>query len=78
MCEPHPTAAERLRLAQRSGFADGLDLFRILSAATGEGKEALEPWEVAARRAPKPAPAGDKAGVKRRPPRRRRRRRPAG
>jgi poly(A) polymerase len=74
MCEPHWTGVERVRLVQRAGFPDALDLFRILSAATGEGKEALEPWELATRRAPKPAPAGHKAAVKRRAPRRRRRR----
>lgn len=48
MCEPNWKAVDRVRLARRPYFADSLALFEILVAATGEGEDALEPWQAAA------------------------------
>jgi poly(A) polymerase len=83
MCEPGFTALERVRFAHRAGFSDGLELFRILVEATGEGHEALAGWSAAGERVQRSRPpagaaapprAGRPAGA--RPPAKRRRRRP--
>ncbi|KAB2954069.1 MAG: polynucleotide adenylyltransferase PcnB, partial [Thermoanaerobaculia bacterium] len=52
LCEPHRTAAERVRVAARPFFADALWLFELLAEATGEGYEELAQWQAAARRRP--------------------------
>ncbi|MBP1643827.1 MAG: nucleic acid-independent polyadenylating polymerase [Acidobacteria bacterium] len=81
LCEPHRSAAERVRVASRSCFSDALWLFELLAEATGEGFEELAQWQAAARRRPvlaaaEPALAARDAGapgaLDRRRPRRRR------
>jgi hypothetical protein len=75
LCEPHWTMHQRIQLTRKASFADSLFLFELLTAATGEGAEALAAWQQAARRKPplKAAAKGDS-----RPRRRRRRRRGGG
>jgi hypothetical protein len=76
LCEPHGSPHERLKFARKPYFDDALLLFEVLARATGEGGEALEAWQAAARRRPPlKAPAESEAGA--RPRRRRRRRGPA-
>jgi poly(A) polymerase len=76
LCEPGNSPHERVKLARKPYFDDALLLFEILVRATGEGQEALEGWQAAARRRPPlKAPAEREAGE--RPRRRRRRRGPA-
>ena len=52
LCEPGWSAHERVRFARKPYFDDALLLFEILVLATGEGHEALEAWQAAARRRP--------------------------
>jgi len=85
LCEAPASGAERMRVAGKSFFRDGLWLFELLAEATGEGFQELAQWQAAARRRPVlAARAGEEA--ERRPaeaestpaggrPRRRRRRR---
>ena len=76
LCEPGNSPHERVKLARKPYFDDALLLFEILVRATGEGQEALEAWQAAARRRPPlKAPAEREPGE--RPRRRRRRRGPA-
>lgn len=75
LCEPNGSPHERQKLARKPYFDDALLLFEILVRATGEGQEALEAWQVAARRRP-PLKAPAESAARDRP-RRRRRRRPA-
>jgi poly(A) polymerase len=75
MLEPVDKLSERVRLARRSWFNDALILFEILVEATGEGQDALEEWQVAARRRP-PLKAPEDSEARPRPRRRRRRRAP--
>jgi poly(A) polymerase len=74
LCEPGWKLPDRVRFARKPYFDNALLIFEILAEATGEGFEALEEWQAAARRrAPLKAPEG---GAEARPrPRRRRRRR---
>jgi poly(A) polymerase len=75
LCEPRWSTHERVRFARKPYFDDALLLFEILVRATGEGGEALELWQAAARRRP---PLKAPAESEERPrPKRRRRRRPA-
>lgn len=71
LCEPHRGPRAVQQLVRREAFGPALDLFALLTAATGSGDEALEVWREAAASAPSrnatPAP--------KRPVRRRRRRR---
>jgi len=68
MCEPSWTAAERVRLARKAYFQDSLALFEMLVEATGEGREALEPWKAAAAKAaPKDRPKEGASGQRGRP-----------
>lgn len=76
LCEPNATPHERLKLARKPYFDDSLLLFEILVLATGEGQEALEAWQAAARRRP-PLKAPAESEARERPRRRRRRRPPA-
>lgn len=75
LCEPATSPHERVKLARKPYFDDALLLFEILVQATGEGREALEAWQAAARRRP-PLKAPTDTPARERP-RRRRRRRPA-
>ncbi|HJX27242.1 MAG TPA: polynucleotide adenylyltransferase PcnB [Thermoanaerobaculia bacterium] len=75
LLEPVDKLSERVRLARRSWFNDALILFEILVEATGEGHDALEEWQVAARRRP-PLKAPEDSEARPRPRRRRRRRAP--
>jgi poly(A) polymerase len=75
LCEPGVTPHERLKLARKPYFDDSLLLFEILVLATGEGQEALEAWQAAARRRP-PLKAPAESEARERPRRRRRRPRP--
>lgn len=70
LCEQPRSSGTVLSLVRREAFGPALDLFALLSAATGSGAEALEGWRRHAAAAPpgKPVDAGG--------PRRRRRRRP--
>ncbi len=52
LCEPHRSAAERVKVAARSFFRDALWLFELLAEATGEGFEELAQWQAASRRRP--------------------------
>src|SRR5947209_852275 len=78
LCEPRWSAHERVRFTRKPYFDDGLLQFEILVQATGDGREALEAWQAAARRRPplKAAPAAGESAERPRP-RRRRRSRPA-
>ncbi len=70
LCEPGWKPAERQRIARRPGFDEALFLFEIVVAATGDGREVLEQWQVVARR----RPASDLAAAETLPrPRRKRR-----
>ncbi|MCY3931125.1 MAG: polynucleotide adenylyltransferase PcnB [Acidobacteria bacterium] len=71
LCEGPRSSRTVQSLVRREAFGPALELFTLLSAATGSGAEALESWRRHAEAAPpaKPATAG-------RPRRRRRRRRP--
>ena len=74
LCDAGWTAAERLKLARRPGFADALFLFEILVSATGQGAERLELWRTAGARARAGEVAvEDEPEAKKRPRRRRRR-----
>jgi poly(A) polymerase len=75
LCEPVSSPHERVKLARKPYFDDALLLFEILVLATGEGQEALQAWQAAARRRP-PLKAPTDTPARERP-RRRRRRRPA-
>ncbi|MEA2599020.1 MAG: poly(A) polymerase [Acidobacteriota bacterium] len=79
LCEPRWSAQERVRFARKPYFDDSLLLFEILVLATGEGREALEQWQAAARRRPplKAPTPGSEGEARPRPRRRRRRRNPA-
>ena len=74
LCEPRWSLPERVRFTRKPYFDDARLLFEILVEATGEGGEALEEWDAAARRRP-PLKAGAEAEAARPRPRRRRRRR---
>jgi poly(A) polymerase len=76
LCEPKWTLPERVKFTRKPYFDDARLLFEILVEATGEGHEALEEWDAAARRRP-PLKAAAEAEVRARPRRRRRRRAPA-
>jgi poly(A) polymerase len=73
LCEPHWTLHQRIQFARKASFADALLLFELLVDATGEGREALAVWQVAARHKP-PLKAAAEGGGRTRPRRRRRRR----
>jgi poly(A) polymerase len=51
LCEGRLSAGERLRMAHKPYFDDALLLFEVLVRATGEGREELERWQAAGRRA---------------------------
>ena len=70
LCEPGWSAGERKRFAVRKHFDDALQLFEIVTRATGEGDEVLEAWKTAQRERPETRPSEQT----RRPRRRRRRR----
>ena len=70
LCEEPRNPRTVPSLVRREAFAPALELFALLSAATGSGAEALESWRRHAEAAPPARPAA--AGR----PRRRRRRRP--
>ena len=77
LCEPGWTPRGRLQFAHRPYFDDALALFELMVEATGDGREALAPWQAAAERSqealeeePPEAPLASAAH------RRRRRRRP--
>jgi len=70
LCEPGWTAGDRKRFAVRKHFDDALQLFEIVTRATGEGDEVLAAWKTAQRERPKTQPSEET----RRPRRRRRRR----
>jgi poly(A) polymerase len=75
LCSHGWTPGQRIRFATKSYFDDALQLFEILVLATGEGHEALEPWEEAKKKRPRRSePKADKRGPRRRGRRRRRRR----
>ncbi|HYN22222.1 MAG TPA: polynucleotide adenylyltransferase PcnB [Thermoanaerobaculia bacterium] len=76
LCEPKWTLPERVKFTRKPYFDDARLLFEILVEATGEGHEALEEWDAAARRRP-PLKAAAEGDVRARPRRRRRRRAPA-
>jgi poly(A) polymerase len=71
LCEPRPADEDELwRLAMRPSFPEALELFELLSEATGAAREETEAWRQAARDAAhRPAPEASPG------PRRRRRRR---
>ena len=71
LCEPKWTEGERKRFAVRKHFDDALQLFEIVTRATGEGDEVLEAWKTAQRERPEPRRSEE---TERRPRRRRRRR----
>ncbi len=75
LCEPMKSIQERVRYTRKPWFDDARLLFEILVEATGDGREALEEWEAAARRRP-PLKAPEQAEARAGRPRRRRRRRP--
>jgi len=52
LCEAPASSAERMRVAGKSFFRDGLWLFELLAEATGEGFQELAQWQAAARRRP--------------------------
>jgi len=72
LCEEPRSSRTVQSLVRREAFGPALELFTLLSAATGSGAEALEAWRrhAAAAQSPQPAPA-----ARPRPRRRRRRRR---
>lgn len=70
LCEPDWTPGERKRFAVRKHFDDAVQLFEIVTRATGEGDEVLDAWKTAQRERPEVRPAEET----RRPRRRRRRR----
>ena len=74
LCEAPRSARVVHGIVRRDAFVPALELFALLSAATGSGAEALEAWRQHARTAPPDAP--DDAARPRRRRRRRRRRRP--
>ena len=73
LCEPSLSPKTVYNLVQREAFGPAVELFALLSAATGSGGEALERWRGVAESAPSRSPADTG-----KPPtgRRRRRRRP--
>ena len=70
LCEPSRNPKATQSLAHREEFGPALELFALLSSATGSGAEALASWQRVAQSAPPPSSTGAM------PPRRRRRRRP--
>ncbi|HET9769053.1 MAG TPA: polynucleotide adenylyltransferase PcnB [Thermoanaerobaculia bacterium] len=48
LCEPGWAPRGRLQMARRPYFDDGLTLFELMVEATGDGREALVPWQAAA------------------------------
>jgi len=70
LCEPGWSAGERKRFAVRKHFDDALQLFEIVTRATGEGEEVLAAWKTAQKERPETRPSEQT----RRPRRRRRRR----
>ena len=85
LCQPPARAAERMRTAGKSFFADALFLFELMTKATGEGFEELAQWRAASHRRPVltrgagvalPGQADRPSGAAARPRRRRRGRRP--
>ncbi len=76
LCETPRNERTVQSLVRREGFASALDLFALLSAATGGGKDALEAWrQRAAEQPPRPSTDGDGQPRRRRGRRRRRPRR---
>lgn len=71
LCEPNHSPKASQHLVRREAFGPALELFALLSAATGSGGEALELWQGAA----ETAPARNSTDSPKRPARRRRRRR---
>jgi len=74
LCEPNRSRRTTHQLVGREAFPPALDVFALLSAATGSGGEALEYWQGAAASAPSLV-AADTARRPAQPGRRRRRRR---
>ncbi len=72
LCEPNHSPKTVHNLVRREAFGPAVELFALLSAATGGGGEALERWRGIAESAPSRSPADT---TKRPAPRRRRRRR---
>ena len=72
LCEEPRNPRTVPSLVRREAFRPALELFALLSAATGSGEEALESW----RRHAEAAPPGEPADTARPRRRRRRRRRP--
>ena len=70
LCEPSLRPRTVYNLVRGEAFGPALELFALLTAATGSGGEALERWRVAAESAPSRSPADTT-----KPPTRRRRRR---
>jgi len=71
LCEPGWSDEQRRRFAVRKHFDDALDLFEIVTRATGDGEEPLAAWHRAAKERPKVRTAPPRG----RPRRGRRRRR---
>ena len=69
LCEPHHSPGAVHNLVRREAFGPALELFGLLSAATGSGGKPLEFWQQVGESAPSPAST-------RTTKRRRRRRRP--
>ena len=72
LCEPRRSPRAVHHLVRREAFVPAIELFALLSAATGSGGEALERWRLAGESAPRRS----STGAPRRRRRRRRRRRP--
>ncbi len=72
LCEPNHSPKTVHNLVRREAFGPAVELFALLSSATGGGGEALEHWRGIAESAPSRSPADT---TKRPAPRRRRRRR---
>jgi poly(A) polymerase len=72
LCEPMPEDDEVWRIAVRPSFPEALELFELLSEATGAAREETEAWRRAAREAAhRPAPEASVASRRRRRRRRR-------
>jgi poly(A) polymerase len=79
LCEPEWTEERRVRFARKPYFEDSLVLFEVMVKATGEGKEALQPWrQVAAKARSEARTKKGKSGRRGRPGGRRRGRRRGG
>jgi poly(A) polymerase len=73
LCEPGWSDEQRLRFAVRKHFDDAVDLFEIVTRATGEGGEPLAAWRRAAKDRPEPRSAPPRSRPRSRRRRRRRR-----